>query len=192
MNIRFWPDSQEWAEIFLPKASIGELVIRTLAVFIVLLIVFRLVGKKEINQAAMTDLLMVLLISEIVQNSMVGKEDSVLGGLIPAFALVIAWYAINRMTAHSETATKIVEGMPTLMVADGKMLTDNMSKENFSREELFAALRGEGIQSLSEVRYAVMELDGKVSVIQQEKSDSDSANRNDDCDLWEEVIPEKK
>lgn len=189
MKIRLWPDPNEWSEIFFPEASIGELIIRTLVIFVVLLVVFRLVGKKEINQAAMTDLLMVILIANLVQNSMVGKDSSVLGGLIASIALVAFWYVLNRVTAKSETATKVIEGSPTLMVVHGKMLEENMTKENLSREELFAALREEGIKSLADVRYAVMELDGKVSVIQQEEGDDNGVEQNDDCDLWNEVLP---
>lgn len=192
MKIRLWPEPNEWSEIFLPEASIGELVIRTLVIFSVLLIVFRLVGKKELNQAAMTDLLLVILIANLVQNSMVGKDSSVLGGLIASIALVGFWYVLNWITARSETATKVIEGSPTLMVAQGKMLEENMSKENLSREELFAALREQGIKSLSDVRYAVMELDGKVSVIQHEKGENGTVEQSGGCDLWDEVLPESE
>lgn len=190
MNIRLWPNPDEWSKIFLPEASLGELIIRTLVIFIVLLVVFRLVGKKEVNQAAMTDLLLVILIANVVQNSMIGKDNSVLGGLIAAIALIGFWYVLNWITAKSERASEIVEGSPTLMVAEGKMLHENMSQENLSREELFAALRGQGVKSLSEVRYAVMELDGKVSVIQHEKGNG-ATNEDHDCDLWDEVLPKK-
>lgn len=190
MNIRLWPDSSEWSKIFFPEASFGEMVIRTLVVFFVVLVVFRLVGKKEVNQAVMTDLLMVILIAEIAGNAMIGQETSVLGCLTSAMTLVGSWYILNWFTARSEKATKFVEGTPTLMVAEGKMLTDNMKKENLSREELFAALRGQGIESLSDVRYAVMELDGKLSIIQKDAPDSKSASSGEKLDLWEEVISE--
>ena len=109
----------------------------------------------------------VLLLSNIVQNALIGDDNSILGALAGALTLLLFSTALNRFTAKSVKARRILEGEPILLVHNGRLLEDNMSKCAVSRPDLNAGRHGQNMITLEDVRYASLELNGSISVIRK-------------------------
>ncbi|MDX1931129.1 MAG: DUF421 domain-containing protein [Capsulimonadales bacterium] len=175
--MEFFPSPAEWAKIFLPESGIGERILRPTVVYLVLLLALRMSGKREIGQLSPFDFLIVVLIADAVQNGMVGDDTSLLGNLIPALTLIGLSVIFDRITFRSEKAARVVEGQPSLLIYEGRLIEENCRRETVAREELMATLRKHGIASLREVRFAVLETAGNVSVI---RSDAPIPGSEDD------------
>jgi uncharacterized membrane protein YcaP (DUF421 family) len=165
------PNAHQWGVIFWPQITWVEKVARPFVVYLFLLLAFRISGKRELGQATLFDFLIILLISNVVQNAMIGQEDaSVFGSFVGVATLLALSFFLNQVTARSRRARQVLEGSPTLLVHKGRILDRNMMTESVSRNDLLTALREQGIASLQEVRYAILELDGKISVIKNDAS----------------------
>jgi uncharacterized membrane protein YcaP (DUF421 family) len=138
---------------------------RTALVYVGVLVGLRVAGKRELGQMTVFDLVVVLLIANAVQNAMTGPDFSVQGGLIAAAVLL----AMNRLIAvfrtHSEAWGRLLEGMPTVLVQDGQFLEPRLRKEGLERSQIEMAIREHGIEDLGQVRLAVLETDGSISVV---------------------------
>ena len=164
--------------LFLPGLSFLEKIFRPLVVYLFLLVAFRFSGKRELGQATLFDFLIILLISNVVQNAIIGPDNSILGAFAGVATLLTLSWGLNKLTARSSRARNLLEGSPTLLIHDGKVLDSAMRRESVATNDLLTALREQGIASVSEVRYAVLELDGKISVI---RSDAPTPNGQEDC-----------
>ena len=153
--------------MFLPKPSWAEKIIRPILIYAALLLAFRFMSKRDLTQNTTFDLLIVLLLSNIVQNALIGEDNSILGSLAGAVTLLLLSTGLNRWTAKSIKARRLLEGEPILLVHNGGLLDDNMSKYAVSRPDLNAGLRGQNMITLEDVRYAFLELDGTISVIRK-------------------------
>ena len=151
----------------MPKLSWGEKIVRPLLVSMALLLAFRFLSKRDLTQNTTFDLLIVLLLSNIVQNALIGDDNSVLGALTGAMTLLLFSTGLNRLTAKNIKARRILEGQPILLVYNGQTLDTNMDKYAVSRADLNAGLRGQNMITLEDVRYAFLELDGTISVIRK-------------------------
>ncbi len=136
-------------------------------VSIALLLAFRFLSKRDLTQNTTFDLLIVLLLSNIVQNALIGDDNSVLGALTGAATLLLFSTGLNRLTAKNIKARRILEGQPILLVHNGRTLDDNLDKYAVSRADLNAGLRGQNMITIEDVRYAFLELDGTISVIRK-------------------------
>ncbi|HWO72974.1 MAG TPA: YetF domain-containing protein [Dehalococcoidia bacterium] len=145
--------------------SAWNIAARTAVVYVALLVGLRLAGKRELGQMTPFDLAVVLLIANAVQNAMVGPDTSVTGGLIAAGVLL----AVNRGVAFGRDRIswfrRVVEGTPTLLVDDGRLLTDHLRREGLDEDEVLMALREHGFADLKGIRMAVLETDGSISII---------------------------
>lgn len=146
----------------------GELISiagRAAIVYIAVLIGLRLMGKRELGQMTVFDLVVVLLLANAVQNAMVGADTSVQGGLVAAFVLL----AINRVVAavrlHSGVWGRLVEGSPTVLVQEGQILDAAVRKEGLERAQVEMAMREHGVANVADVQLAVMETDGSISIV---------------------------
>ena len=148
----------------LPSDLLG-VAIRTLVVYLFLIAVLRLSGKREMGQLSVLDLVLVLVISNSVQNAMVGSNVTVWGGLVAVIVLIATDRALVFMRTRSQRFARFFEGEPTLLVREGKVLEGAMEREGVDRRELQQALREHGYLNLDEVRLAVLEVDGTISVI---------------------------
>ncbi len=179
MGAQFLPHAHEWLPIFAPSVSWIEKIVRPVAVYFFLLLAFRISGKRELSQATLFDLLILLLVSNVVQNAMIGnKDDSVGGAAVGVITLLVLSFGLNQLTSRSRRARHLLEGSPTLLVYRGRVIDASMKKENVARNDLLTALREQGVASIVEVRYAVLELDGQISVI---KDDAATPNSRDGC-----------
>lgn len=147
--------------------SAWHFVIRAVVVYIAVLILLRLGGKRQIGQMGAGEFVAILLISNAVQNSMNGGDNSITGGLILAVVIVILSIIVAYLTYKSKKFENLVEGRPTLLIHDGQILHHNLEKELLNVYELKAILRRQGIHDISEIHAAILESDGYISVTKQ-------------------------
>jgi uncharacterized membrane protein YcaP (DUF421 family) len=126
-------------------------------------------GKREVGQMTLLDLVLILLISNSVQNAMTGPDTSVTGGLVAALTLLIINVLVTKLIYRSKKLSKIVEGSPVMLVHSGVILEKNLEDEKISKEELLQAVREHGIADFSEIYLAVLEVDGTISVVKRDE-----------------------
>jgi uncharacterized membrane protein YcaP (DUF421 family) len=141
------------------------ILLRTGAVYLVILVGLRLAGKREIGQLTVFDLVVLLLISNAVQNAMVGPDTSLLGGILAAVVLLLVNSLVARLRYKWPRLRHWVEGTPTLLVLHGKTIPEHLRREGVDEDMLAAALREHGITDVSVVEMAVLETDGSISVV---------------------------
>jgi uncharacterized membrane protein YcaP (DUF421 family) len=146
-----------------------EIVLRTAVIYAVVLIGVRLSGKREVGQMTPFDLTLLLLISNAVQNAMVGPDSSLLGGAVAAATLLVLNYAIAEVSGANRRFRKLVQGQPSLLVHDGQVIESHMAKEHVSMDELQRALREHGIATYHDVALAVLEVDGSISCLKYDE-----------------------
>jgi uncharacterized membrane protein YcaP (DUF421 family) len=143
-------------------------VVRTLVVYVALLVGLRLVGRRELGQMTPFDLVVILLIANALQNAMVGPDTSVFGGLLSAFTLLTVNWLLSKLRVRIPWLRKAAEGEPILLVAGGQVLMARLNKMNLDRADLEQAIREHGIADLSKVDTAILEVDGTMSIIPKE------------------------
>ncbi len=141
-----------------------NLVIRAIVVYLSVLVLLRLSGKRQMGQMGPTEFVAILLISNAVQNSMNGGDNSLIGGLTLAVTLIALSSMISYLTYKKRIFSVIFEGTPTLLIHNGKILHKNLDKERMSESELTALLRKQGLHKNSEIQDAILEADGTLSV----------------------------
>ncbi len=146
------------------SVSWWELILRGLIVYVFLIVLLRVTGKRQVGQLAPFDLVLLLVLSNAVQNAMTGGDNSVLGGLISASVLVLLNYAAGILTYRSKKLESLVEGRPEVLVHNGKVFTDVLEREKLTHHELNAALREAGCACVEQVHYAILENNGTISV----------------------------
>jgi len=142
-----------------------EIVLRTAAIYAVVLAGVRLSGKREVGQMTPFDLTLLLLISNAVQNAMTGGDNSLLGGVVAAATLLILNYGVAEVSGGNRRFRKFVQGQPSLLIHDGQVIPSHMANEHVSMDELERALREHGISSYHQVALAVLEVDGSISCL---------------------------
>lgn len=145
--------------------NILDVVLRSSVVYALLIVVFRLAGKRHVAQLSLIDFILILLVSNAVQNAMVGEDTTLGGGIVAALTLVAINVILTKLTVKNRFISKIVEGEPKLLLRDGNVLANVLNKENLTIQELEEAVRKAGHNNLSEVALAILETDGSISVI---------------------------
>ncbi|MGE5344858.1 MAG: DUF421 domain-containing protein [Acidithiobacillales bacterium] len=148
--------------------SVGLIVLRTVVVYLFVLAGFRLLGKRTTGQMTPFDLTLLLLLANSVQNAMVGPDTSLFGGLAAAGVLLLLNATVGRFARHGGTFGKMLRGHARLLVNRGIIVEPNLAIEGISHEELMQALREHGIETPEDVRLAVLEVDGTISVIRND------------------------
>lgn len=148
---------------------VWELVFRGAFVYGALLLGMRLAGKQQVGQLTIADLVIVLLISNALESSMVGGEESLLGGLIVAVTLLTVEKGITMLRARSEGFQKVLEGEPSVLFWRGNVRFENLHKEHMDEDDLKTFLRERGYHEYDEVELVILETDGQVSVIPKMK-----------------------
>ena len=153
-----WQTGTPWLEILL----------RCAIVYAAVLIGIRLSGKREIGQMAPFDLVLVLLIANAVQNAMVGNDNSLTGGLVAAGALLLLNFTVGRAARRWLGLGRVLKGHAAVLVNRGIVLEEHLKQEGIARDELMGALREHGVGSIDDVRLAVLEVDGSISVLKND------------------------
>lgn len=142
-----------------------NVVISSAVVYIFITVAFRLFGKKELAQLSVLDIVFVLLISNAVQNAMVGSDTSLLGGIIAACTLFVLNFLFKYLLFRSKFFSRLVEGEPVILVSEGKVKDINLRKMEISTDELIEAIHEHGVKSIREVNLAILEVDGNISIM---------------------------
>lgn len=145
--------------------GILEIAGRSVVVYLFIIIAIRVAGKKELAQLSVIDLVFILLISNAVQNAMVGPDNSLLGGIIAAVSLFIVNVILKFITYRYKKASELIEGDPVILIHNGKLLKKNLDKVKIPVEEIESAVREHGVENIVDVNLAVMETDGNISII---------------------------
>jgi uncharacterized membrane protein YcaP (DUF421 family) len=151
--------------MFNMAVSWWELVVRSAVVYIFLLILLRITGKRQVGQLAPFDLVLLLVLSNAVQNSMNAGDNSLVGGLISASTLVLLNLAVARATYRSKKLESLVEGRPQILIHNGKVFEDVVASAHLTHHELNSALRLAGCSCIEEVHTAILENSGEISVV---------------------------
>lgn len=142
-----------------------DIALRSLAVYLFMLVAIRLTGKKELSQLNTIDVVLILLISNAVQNAMVGNNTSLLGGLAAAAVLFILNYLLKKITFKNKRIRDFVFQHPEILIHNGKLNFDKLSQLGITDEEIKEAMREHGVEYYKDVRLAMLEVDGNISII---------------------------
>jgi uncharacterized membrane protein YcaP (DUF421 family) len=142
-----------------------RIVFTSISVYFFIILAIRLFGKKELAQLSVYDLVFILLISNAVQNAMVGPDSTLTGGLVAAGSLFVVNYILKQLQLRFPKFGKAIEGDAIMLVFEGKTLSSNMKSAEITEDELMEVVREHGVASVSDVDLAVLEVDGNISVL---------------------------
>jgi uncharacterized membrane protein YcaP (DUF421 family) len=145
-----------------------EILARCAIVYAAVLIGLRLSGKREIGQMTPFDLVLILLIANAVQNAMIGNDNSLAGGLVAAGALIVLNFTIGRAARRWMPVGRLLRGHASVLINRGIVIEEHLRREGIASDELMAALREHGVASVDDVRLAVLEVDGSISVLKDD------------------------
>jgi uncharacterized membrane protein YcaP (DUF421 family) len=154
--------SKIWTDMFVLALPVAEKILRPIVVYLFLVVGLRLAGKRELAQLNPFDLVVLLTLSNTVQNAIIGDDNSVTGGIIGAATLLLVNFLVVRFLFRHEKLDRLVEGEATVLIEHGKILEDHLTKEVLSRQELEAAAHKQGFGDLSEVDYATLDPSGAI------------------------------
>jgi len=162
-----------WSDMFYLQLPILEKILRPVFVYLFLLIGLRLAGKRELAQLNPFDLIVLLTLSNTVQNAIIGDDNTVTGGLLGAATLLLVNYLVVRFVHRHRTLETLVTGKRDYLMRGGRVLRDHLEHELITRAELIAAAHRQGISSLAEVESAVLESTGTITFVQKKPSTDD-------------------
>jgi uncharacterized membrane protein YcaP (DUF421 family) len=154
--------------MLIPDIGVLELIVRATIVYFFLFFLLRFIGRKHVGQMSPFDLVVLLIISETVDASLIGDDKSLTGGLISAATLVALVALVGYATWRSKKIERWIEGRPKILVRHGHVKNDMLDNQQISRAELMEALRRQGCTAVTEVRFAILENDGSISVGKRE------------------------
>lgn len=160
-----WLLDIDFRQLFVPSISPLEGILRISIVYLSIFFTLRFVLKREAASLGISDLLVVVLIADAVQNAMADSYTSVTDGLILAGTLVFWDWFLSYAAMRWRTARVIIRPAPLLLIRDGRIIWHNLGKEHLTEDELLSQLRLQGVESVDEVKLAFMETDGRISVI---------------------------
>ena len=142
-----------------------EFVIRAVIVYFVLLLMLRMSGTRTVGQFTPFDLLVVVLLGTAVQNSLIGEDYSLLGGLILAATLIACNWLVGFVSARSSRVDALVEGSPVMLARDGQLFERVLLQQNLNANDVDEALRDNGLRDVSEAALVTLEVDGTITVV---------------------------
>ena len=147
-----------------------DIIFRSVSVYLFMVIALRVFGKKELSQLNTADIILILLISNSVQNAMVGSNSSLQGGLVAALVLFVLNFILKKIMYNSKTITDLVQDKPEILIHNGIIDFKALAKLEITSQELEEAIREHGVETYKEVKLAMMEIDGNISVISGDKA----------------------
>ena len=151
---------QIFSHMFQLPLPLAEKLLRPVIVYLVLVILLRVFGKRELAQLNPFDLVVLLSLSNTVQNAIIGDDNSVTGGVIGAFGLLAINWLVVRTLYGAPRLNRMLEGRASVLVRDGKIDHDAVRRESLTREELMEVIHRQGFEHLSQVRRCVLEPNG--------------------------------
>lgn len=147
-----------------------QIIFRSAAVYVFIILAIRLFGKKELAQLSIIDLVFILLISNSVQNAMVGSNTSLQGGLLAALSLFILNFALKKLSFKNTRFNELLEGKAVMLIYKGEVNDEHLRITGITTNELLAAVREHGVEKIEDVDLAMLEVDGNISVISEDFS----------------------
>ena len=172
------PAASLLSDLFDLGTSPEEKILRSLLVFAFLVVALRLGGKRQLAQINVLDLAVLLLVSNALQNAMIGNDDSLLGGVLGASTLFAVNYAFVHLTYRNARASRVLEGSPRVLLEDGRPIERALHHEAMTRAELGSIVRERGFASLDEVALIVLEPNGHIAVMGRESASRWRAERS--------------
>ena len=163
--------------INLQASQLGDIALRTFVVYFALLFGIRIAGKRELGQMSPFDLVVVLIIANAVQNAMVGADTSLTGGLLAAFTLLLVNWVVGRLRLRYSWLERNITGHATLLVNHGHYIEPNMRREGVDQGDVEMAIREHGIDNVSQVEIAILEVDGTISIVPKQAAASHRTRR---------------
>ena len=142
-----------------------DIVLRSVAVYFFMVIALRVFGKKELSQLNTADVILILLISNSVQNAMVGSDTSLWGGLVAAGALFLINFILKKLMFRYKGLNNLLQQKPEILIHNGKLEFETLGKLGITSEELTEAMHEHGVEFFKEVKLAMLEIDGNISII---------------------------
>jgi uncharacterized membrane protein YcaP (DUF421 family) len=152
------------------RSHLAEVALRTFVIYAGLLLAMRVAGKREVGQMKPFDLVTLLIISNAVQNAMVGQDTSLVGGLTAAAVILALNFAVGSLRERYGLAARVFEGSPTVIVLDGHFVAENLGREHLAEADVLQAMREHGVDNIRQVKTAVLEVDGSISVVPVERA----------------------
>jgi uncharacterized membrane protein YcaP (DUF421 family) len=150
--------------MFTLSTGVPELIVRAVLIYAAIFFLLRIVGKKHVGELAPFDLVVLLILSESVQGALTAGDESVTAAVIAASALFGTNQIVGYVSSRSKSVERVLEGKPKILVRNGHVCKDVLSREQITHSELIEALRREGCSSLTKVRFAILENDGQISI----------------------------
>lgn len=147
-----------------------EFIIRATAVYLVVFLLTRMSGKRSVGQHTPFDMLVIVLLGTAVQNSLIGEDTSLLGGLILAATLLLLNWLMGFATARSRKLHALTEGTPVMLAREGKVFWDQLRRCNVSPEDLDVAMRSSGCEGHHQISLAVLETSGEITILTHKKA----------------------
>ncbi len=147
-----------------------DIIIRSVSVYLFMIVALRIFGKKELSQLNTADVILILLISNAVQNAMVGNNTSLLGGVVAAFALFVINIIFKKVMLKSKFIKNLVQDKPEILIHNGKVDFNALAKIGITSDELQEAMREHGVEHYKEVKLSMFEIDGSISIISGDKN----------------------
>jgi len=166
-----------WKDMFVLAVPILEKILRPIVIYAFLIISLRLSGKRELVQLNPFDLVVLLTLSNTVQNAIIGDDNTVTGGVIGATSLLIVNYLVVRFLYGHRKLDQLVEGRADVLIEDGKVKTHNLKQELITMAQLEAAARKQGFESIHEVQQCILEPGGTITFIGKKPGTDESRHR---------------
>lgn len=158
--------------LWIPDIPVLEKILRSVVVYLFILVALRFTGKRQVGQLTPFDLVVLLILSNVVQNAIIGNDNSLTGGLIGAVTILVLNFLVAELSYRFKPARRLLEGEPALLIHNGKVIQRNLQRERISMNDLSAALRKSGASDIANVRFAVLEENGQISVVPKAKGTS--------------------
>src|SRR5262244_3187993 len=166
-----------WKDMFVLAVPILEKILRPICVYVFLIVSLRLSGKRELVQLNPFDLVVLLTLSNTVQNAIIGDDNTVTGGIIGATSLLVVNYLVVRFLYGHRKLDQLVEGRADVLIEDGKVKSGNLKRELITIAQLEAAARKQGFESISEVQQCVLEPGGTITFIGKKPGTEESRHK---------------
>lgn len=166
-------------DLFSLSAPWWQFVLRAVVIYVVVMLLVRFSGKRAVGQFTPFDLVLLILMGNAVQNGMNGGDNSLTGALILAGCLIALNYGVAWLTARSPSLQRIVEGKPVVLARNGQLYRDVLQEQLVSKADFHEAMREAGCPDLAKVRLAVLETNGKISIMTGDETAPDSIQDDD-------------
>lgn len=166
-----------WSDMFSLPIPVLEKIIRPILVYFVLLLAFRIFGRRQLAQLNPMDLTVLLMLSNTVQNAVIGEDNSLIGGVIGAAALMTVNWLLNNLTYRYPRLSEAIEGAPQTLIDDGIMDKHTVHRENISVQDFHEVLHKEGINRVDQVEKAYLEPSGLITVVPKDDARIDEINQ---------------